>query len=88
MLVEDLIDVGSEAHSVEDWSAREDGDGCVGAHEPTLPKRRQLADGDAVACDDKRLAAIKRPHDLAALVPKLPLADLSRHTRTVARVLH
>ncbi len=81
MLVEDRIDVGSEPRTVEDWSAREEGDGCVGAHEPTLPKRRQLADRDAVAGDDECLAAVERAHDLAAFVPKLSLADLSRHIR-------
>jgi hypothetical protein len=88
MLVEDRVDVGSEPRAVEDWSAREEGDGCVGADEPTPPKRRQLADRDAVAGDDERLAAVERAHDLPAFVPKLTLADLSRHIRSVARVLH
>jgi hypothetical protein len=79
MLVEERIDVGSEPRTVEDWSAREELDGCLGAHEPTLSKRRQLADRNAVAGDDKRLAAIERAHDLAAFVAKLSLADLSCH---------
>jgi hypothetical protein len=88
MLVEDRVDVGSEARAVEDGSAREDGDGCVGPDEPTLPNGRQFADRDAVAGDDERLAAVERAHDLPTFVPKLSLADLSRHIRNVARVLH
>jgi hypothetical protein len=68
MLVEDRIDVGSEPRTVEDWSAREEGDSCVGAHEATLPERRKLTDWDAVPGDDERLAAVERPHDLAAFV--------------------
>jgi hypothetical protein len=88
LLVESGIDVGPEPLTVEDWSAREDGDGCAGADEPTLPKGRQLTDRHAVARDDERLTSIERPHDRAALVPKLTLADLPRHTPTVARVLH
>jgi hypothetical protein len=87
MLVEDRIDVGSEPGTVQDWSAREECDGCVGAHEPTLPNRRQLTDRDAVTGHDERLAAVERAHDLTAFVPKLSLADLSRHTRSVAHVL-
>jgi hypothetical protein len=79
MLAEDGIDVGSEPRAVEDWSAREESHGGVGAYEPTLPKRCQLAHGNAVAGDDERLAAVERAHDLAAFVPKLSLADLSRH---------
>jgi hypothetical protein len=79
MLVEDRVDVGSELPTVDDRSAREEGDGCVGAHEPTLPERRQLADRDAVTGDDEHLAAIERTHDLATLVPELSLADLARH---------
>jgi hypothetical protein len=79
MLVEDRVDVGSEPRNVEDWSAREEGDGCISADEPSLPERRQLADRNAVAGDDECLAAIQRAHDLAAFVPKLSLTDLSRH---------
>src|SRR5256885_16078665 len=87
LLVEDRIDVGSETRTVEDWSARKEGDGRVGAHEPTLPKGRQLADRNAVAGDDERLAAIEGAHDLAAFVAKLSLADLAHHARSVAPVL-
>jgi hypothetical protein len=78
-LVDDSIDVGSESPAVDDRSAREEGDGCVGADEPTLPERRQLADRDSVTGDDEHLAAVERAHDLAALVPELSLTDLSRH---------
>jgi hypothetical protein len=78
-LVEDRIDVGSESPTVDDRSAGEEGDGCVGAHEPALSQRRQLADRDAVPGHDERLAAVERAHDLAALVPELSLTDLSRH---------
>jgi len=88
MLVENRIDVVPEPRTVEDWSAGEERDGCIGTHEPALPKRRQLADGDSGACDDEGLAAVERPHDLPALVPELSLTDLPRHTRSVARVLH
>src|SRR5439155_19660713 len=55
--------------------------------ELALPERRQLAYRNTVTGDDERLAAIERPHDLAALVTKLSLGDLSRHAHTVARVL-
>jgi hypothetical protein len=78
-LVDDSIHVGSESLAVDDRSARKEGDGCVGAHEPTLPERRQLADRDSVTGDDEHLAAVERAHDLAALVPELSLTDLSRH---------
>jgi hypothetical protein len=88
MLVDDSIGVGPEPRAFEEWSAREEGDGCVGAYEPTLPKGCELADRDAVTGYDKRLAAVERPHDLAAFVPKLSLADLSRHSPSVAHVLH
>ena len=53
MLVEDRVDVGSEPRNVEDRSAREEGDGCISADEPSLPERRQLADRNAVAGDDE-----------------------------------
>jgi hypothetical protein len=78
-LVEDRIDVGSESPTVDDRSAGEEGDGCVGAHEPTFPERHELAHRDAVTGDDEHLAAVERAHDLAALVPELSLTDLSRH---------
>jgi hypothetical protein len=86
-LIEDRVDVVPEPRTVVTGSACEESDGCVGAHEPTLPERSQLADRDAVAGDDERLAAVERTHDLAAFVPKLALADLTRHARSVARVL-
>jgi hypothetical protein len=70
MLVEDRIDVGSESPNVDDRSAGEKDDGCVSAHEPTPPERRQLADRDAVTGDDEHLATVERSHDLATLVPE------------------
>jgi hypothetical protein len=79
LLVQNRIDIVSEPRAIEEWGPCEECDGCIGTHEPALPKRRQLPDGDTVAGDDERLPAIERPHDLSALVPKLSLADLSCH---------
>ncbi len=47
-------------------------------------QREELADGDAVAGDDEGLAVVELPHDLAAVVPQLPLRDLPAHAPTVA----
>jgi hypothetical protein len=81
LLVEDGVDVGSEALAVDNWCGCEQRGGCLCPDEPTLAKRRQLTDGDAVACDDERFSTVERPHNLAALVPKFPLRDLSRHVK-------
>jgi len=51
-------------------------------------KAFEFVDRDAITSNDERLAAVKRAHDLAALVRELSLTDLSRQiTRSVARVL-
>ena len=78
-LIEDGVDVSSESLPVDRRCARKQSDGDLRANELTLSQRCQLTNGDAIARDDEGLAAVERPHDLAALVPKLPLGDLSRH---------
>src|SRR5207245_1220030 len=87
-LIEDRVDLGSESLAIDRRCAREQSDGGLRADEPTLSQRCQFADRDAIAGDDERLAAVERSHDLAALVSKLPLRDLSRHRLIVAHVLH
>ena len=78
-LVHNRVDVNPEALPIEHRRAREERNRRLGPNELPLTERRQLPDRNTVTSDDERLAAVERPHDLAALVAKLSLADLSRH---------
>ena len=50
-------------------------------------QRGKLADRDPISGHDEGFALVKLAHDLAAVIAKLTLGDLSGHIRTVARVL-
>ena len=79
------VEVGAKLGQVDAWRTTEQGDSAVGAHEPVPPEWSQLTDGYAVSGDDEALALVQSPHDLAAVVPKLPLGDVSGHDDIVAR---
>src|ERR1700728_2944740 len=78
------VEVCTKPGQVDAWSTAEHGDSGIGAHETVPPKRSQLADRYAVPGDDEALALVQSPHDLAAVVPKLPLGDVSGHDDIVA----
>ena len=78
-LIDDGVYVRAELLPVDRRCAHKEGDSSLRANELTMSQRRQLANWDPVASDDERLAAVKRAHDLAALISKLPLSDFSRH---------
>ena len=78
------VEVGAKLGQVDAWRTTEQSDGAVGAHEPVPPEWSQLTDGYAVSGDDEALALVQSPHDLAAVVPKLPLGDVSCHGVIVA----
>ncbi len=73
------VEVGAKPGQVDAWSATEHGDGGIGAHEPVPPKGSQFTDGYTVSGDDEALTLVQSPHDLAAVVPKLSLGDISSH---------
>lgn len=87
-LIEPGVDVIAEPLKLDGRRAAEACSRGFCRDELTLTERRQLTNGDAVPGDDECFAAVERSHDLAALVSELPLRDLSRHARSVARVLH
>jgi hypothetical protein len=68
-LVENGIDVITEPLPLDRRCTRKSSDRSPRADELTLSKRCQLTDGNPVARDDEGLAAVERPHDLAALIP-------------------
>ena len=79
------VEVGVELGQVDAWRTTEQSDGAVGAHEPVPPEWSQLTDGYAVSGDDEALALVQSPHDLAAVVAKLPLGDVFGHHGIVAQ---
>ena len=72
-----IVDVRAKARQVDAWRTTEHGDGGIGVHEPIPPKRSQLTDGCTVSGNDGAFALVQSPHDLAAVIPKLPLGDVS-----------
>ena len=86
-MIGESINIGPEPAELHSRCAGENGHSGVGGNELALPERCQFADRHAVACDDERLSAIERAHDLSARVAKFPLGDLASHGRIVARVL-
>lgn len=79
------VQVSPETLEVDRRRRVENGNGRLGANKPVTTERCELADRHTVAGDHKRLAFVEAPHDLAALVPQLPLRDLSGHGNNVAR---
>jgi hypothetical protein len=86
VLEREPVHVAAEALGVDRWSAVERlYDGRPVDESPSV-QRSQLADPNPVTGHDEALTRVKCAHDLAALVAKLALGNLSRHTSTVARV--
>ena len=79
VLTRDAVEVAAEPGQFDSGSAPEHGNSGIGRHEPASSKGSQLADRHTIPGDDECLAMIQRPHDRAALVPKLPLSDISYH---------
>ena len=84
-LARGFVQIRSELAIVNPGRGPEECDGRLCGYESMAAQRRQLADGHTIARDDKGLALVESTHDVAALVPKLPLADLATHPATVAR---
>src|ERR1700739_1811048 len=82
------IEVRSEPVELHARSASERSDGRFGADESMPTQRGKLADRNPVPGHDEGFALVKLAHDLAAVIAKLTLSDLSGHTPNVARVLH
>jgi len=87
ILIDGGVEIAAEAATSDSRGSGEHGGNALGGYEPSALDRNELAYRDAVSCDDERLPAVERAHDLSALVPELPLGDLARHAATVARVL-
>ncbi len=81
------IEVRSEPVELYARSTSERGDGRLGAYESMPTQRGKLAHWDPIPGHDEGLALIQLPHNLATVVAKLTLSDLSSHTQSVARVL-
>ena len=58
--------------------------GCVSAHESVPSQRRELADRHTISSHHVRFAEVQSAHDLATVIAKLSLGDLSRHLPIVA----
>lgn len=82
------VEVVPESDGVDRGSASEELRGGLGPHEAVSAQWGQLTDRFAVASDDERLAFGERPHDPAAVVPQLPLVDLTSHPRERSTVCH
>lgn len=79
------VKVDAKSGQVDAWSTLKHGDGGIGTHEPVSSKRRQFTDRYAISRDDEAFALVQSPHDLAAVVPKLPLGDFFGHHGSVAQ---
>jgi hypothetical protein len=82
------IQVRSELAELHPRSASKRRDGRFGAYESMTTQRGKLADRDSIPGHDEGLTFVKLTHNLAAVIAKLTLSDLSGHTWSVARVLH
>lgn len=80
-----FVQIRSELAIVNPGRGPEKCDGRLCGDESMAAQRRQLTDGHTIARDDEGLALVESAHDVAALVPKLPLADLATHRPSVAR---
>jgi hypothetical protein len=74
------IKVRSEPVELHARSASERGDGRLGAYESMPTQRGKLADRDSIPGHDEGFALVKLAHNLAAVIAKLTLGDLSGHT--------
>ncbi|HZE04008.1 MAG TPA: hypothetical protein VE127_02220 [Solirubrobacteraceae bacterium] len=74
------IQISAPAVRVKHSGSAERGKRCVTVDEPAAADWRELADGDAAARHDEALACVQCPHDFAAVVTKLSLSQVPRHT--------
>ncbi len=79
VLVHVAIDIPAKAPWVDPWCTLERGHKNLGCDE-LLSDWLKLTDGNSIPRHDEALAAIERPHDLAALVSQLTLRDTSCHS--------
>ena len=84
---DDPIEVRSEPVKLHARSGSERGNYRLGAYESMPTQRGKLTDRNPIPRDDKGFALVKLAHDLAAVIAKLSLSDLSCHPPSVARVL-
>jgi hypothetical protein len=73
------IEVPSESVELDARSASERRDDGVGAYKAMPPQRKKLADRDAIPGHNEGFALVKLAHNLAAVIAKFPLSDLSCH---------
>src|SRR6476620_4354961 len=88
VLAGDPIEVRAQPVELYARSALEHCHSRLGTHESTPSQRGKLADRDPIPGHDEGFALVKLAHNLAAVIAKLTLGDLSGHTPSVARVLH
>jgi len=86
-LVDELVQIRSEARGVDRRGPLERCEGDVSWHETAATHGNQLAYRNAVAGDHKGFPSIKSPHDLPTVVAERTLGNLTRHEGSVARVL-
>src|SRR5205814_10383260 len=84
VLCRDVVEVSAELVAVDGRRVPECGNNGVTGNEPVTSHRCQFSDWGAVARDDESLSVIKATHDLAAVIPQLPLGDRLWHAPTVA----
>lgn len=73
------VEVVAKPSEIDPRRSSEHGDGGFRPHEPVSTQRGQFSDRYAVPGDHECLAPVQPPHDLAAVVSKLPLGDVSSH---------
>ncbi len=75
ILVDERVEIAPQGHRVDRRKPPELLDDGACRDELSAPDWRQLADRHAVAGDDERLAAIKRPHHFTAAIAEAPLGE-------------
>ncbi|MGI9052482.1 MAG: hypothetical protein ACR2HQ_07530 [Ilumatobacteraceae bacterium] len=78
-MVNPFVQVDDQAASIEWRGGVEQLDDVITVDESSAPDGDELADGNAAAGDDERLAVVKAAHDRAAVVAQLTLRDRSSH---------
>lgn len=87
-MIERRVDVRAEPVGIDCRRVRERRNRGVCSNELTGAHGDQLADRDAIACHDERLASVEGAHDVAAAVAEFALGDFAGHNGAiVAHVL-
>jgi hypothetical protein len=79
VLIDDCIEIGPEASSVHGWCHSEHCRDAVTADEAAPPQGSDLSDRHTVASQNERLTMVEPTHDVTAVIPQLPLADVLGH---------